>query len=190
MSEEQILGQSSFEQMAEVSKRRRTPSQYATQIADFKSVNEPPSRTTPSLPKKTKTTNSQKNRKPLSSQPDRPPVGGSPAYCPLERSFHSLWSCSPPKRLRLIDPKRKNQKPTIPLPLQPQKPEKKNPNKWTKVFLTNFSWFVRSSRKKMMNPRRVSRPVKKTGRVVFKKGRRRTEGKGRERRNGAGLMNG
>ena len=56
--------------------------------------------------------------------------------------------------------------------------------------MTNFSWFVRSSRKKMMNPRRVSRPVKKTGRVVFKKGRRRSEGKGRERRNGAGLMNG
>jgi hypothetical protein len=90
----------------------------------------------------------------------------------------------------LIDPKRKNQKPTIPLPLQPQKPEKKNPNKWTKVFLTNFSWFVRSSRKKMMNPRRASRPVKKTGRVVFKNGRRRSGGKGRERRNGAGLMNG
>lgn len=190
MSEEQIPGQSSLEQMAEVSKRRRTPSQYATQIADFKSVYEPPARTTPAPQKKTKTTNSRKNRKSLSSQPDRPPVGGSPAYYPPERSFHSLWSCSPPKQVRLIEPKRKNQKPTIPLPLQLQKPEKKNPNKWLKVFLTNFSWFVRSSRKKMMNPRRVSRPVKKMGRAVSKKERRRFGGRGRERRNGADLMSG
>lgn len=39
MSAEQLPGQSSLEQPCEPPKRRRTPSEYATRIAELKSVN-------------------------------------------------------------------------------------------------------------------------------------------------------
>lgn len=58
MSEEQIPGQLPEDLQKEPNKRRRTPSMYAHQIADFKNVSEPLSRTTPYLPKKTRTTSS------------------------------------------------------------------------------------------------------------------------------------
>jgi hypothetical protein len=41
MSEEHLQGVSSCGQLGEPPKRRRTPSQYATQIADFKNVPDP-----------------------------------------------------------------------------------------------------------------------------------------------------
>ena len=46
MSEEQNCGKNAPENSSEPPKRRRVPSQYATQIADFKSVSPTLSRTT------------------------------------------------------------------------------------------------------------------------------------------------
>jgi hypothetical protein len=104
MSEEQILGQSSLEQMAEVSKRRRTPSQYATQIADFKSVNEPPSRTTPSLPKKTKT-----NKQPEEQETPLPTARQTssrriPCLLPSGKKFSLSLVLQPPKTIKIDRP--------------------------------------------------------------------------------------
>lgn len=56
MSEEQLPGQSSGYQIPEVSKRRRTPSQYASRIADFKSVLLTLSRTSLSTSKRPRAT--------------------------------------------------------------------------------------------------------------------------------------
>ena len=52
MSEEQNCGNNAPENLSEPPKRRRVPSQYATQIADFKTVSLNLSRTTPDSLKK------------------------------------------------------------------------------------------------------------------------------------------
>ena len=89
MSDEHHQGLSSAERLSDPHKRKRTPSHYATQIADFKNVTLPPSRITLQLHAETRLPGRVRAARVLLRVEKTSREGGWPAFCPQAKSIHS-----------------------------------------------------------------------------------------------------